>query len=142
MVDIWNVPESMVSADVVTARAAEALQYAFVLLQQKQTGRLFIRKNLLIDMGISKDTLRAYVSPVLDDNYKMVAGPTKISVFHGIMHELGVRPSQVYEAAETSRSYGELIRKISRIVLGDAQAVSAENDVSLVYETSSLGPSR
>ncbi len=128
MVDLWNVPDALYSPDVVTARVAEALQYAFVLLQQPRTGRGFARKNLIRDLDINKDTLKLYVSPVLDDNYRLVSGPTKIAVFHGIMHELGVRPSQLYEAAETSQSYREFIQRITRIVLGEATHPGAAND--------------
>ncbi len=132
MVDLWNVPEAFYTADVITARVAEALQYAFVLLQQPRAGRVFVRKNLIRDLGINKDTLKIYITPVLDENYKLVSGPTKIAVFHGIMHELGVRPSQLYEAAETSNSYREFIQKVTRIVLGDVvQAVSANDGETL-----------
>ena len=129
MVDLWNVPEALYSADVITARVAEALQYAFVLIKQTRKGKGFARKNLIRDLAISKDTLKVYISPVLDENYRLVSGPTKIAVFHGIMHELGVRPSQLYEAAETSRNDEEFIQKVTRIVLGDvAESLSANEN--------------
>jgi hypothetical protein len=128
MVDLWNVPEALYSADVITARVAEALQYAFVLLQKTRKGKGFARKNLIRDLAINKDTLKLYISPVLDENYRLVSGPTKIAVFHGIMHELGVRPSQLYEAAETSRNDEEFIQKVTRIVLGDGAEPMSTNE--------------
>ncbi|WP_040308401.1 hypothetical protein [Asticcacaulis biprosthecium] len=128
MVDLWNVPEALYTADIITARVAEALQYAFMLLKQKRTGRAFVRKNLIRDLGINKDTLKIYITPVLDENYRLVSGPTKIELFHNIMLELGVKPWQLYEAAETSNSYREFIEKVSRIVLGDEAKVASAND--------------
>ena len=128
MVDLWNVPEALYTADIITARVAEALQYAFMLLQQKRSGRALVRKNLIRDLGINKDTLKIYITPVLDENYRLVSGPTKIELFHNIMLELGVKPWQLYEAAETSNSYREFIEKVSRIVLGDGAQVASAND--------------
>jgi hypothetical protein len=131
MVDLWNVPEALYTADVITARVAEALQYAFALLQQPRAGRTFVRKNLIRDLGINKDTLKIYITPVMDENYRLISGPTKIELFHNIMLELGVKPWQLYEAAETSRCYREFIQKVTRIVLGDvAHAVSANDEES------------
>lgn len=128
MVDLWNVPEGLYSADVITARVAEALQYAFVLLQQHRAGRVFIRKNFIRDLGINKDTFKIYTTPIMNENYKLVSGPTKIELFHNIMLELGVKPWQLYEAAETSNSYREFIQKVTRIVLGDVVHVVSAND--------------
>lgn len=128
MVDLWNVPEALFTADVITARVAEALQYAFVLLQQPRAGRVFVRKNLIRDLGINKDTLKIYITPVMDENFKLVSGPTKIELFHNIMLELGVKPWQLYEAAETSNSYREFIQKVTKIVLGDVACAVSAND--------------
>jgi hypothetical protein len=129
MTDLWNIPQASISSDIITARVAEALRYSFSLLEQMQSARSFARKNILSDMSISKDTLRIYTSPVIDQNYRLISGPTKIAVFHGIMEGLGVRPSQFYEAAETSLSYCEFIRRISQIVLAaNALQNASSND--------------
>ncbi len=136
MVDLWNVPEGLYSADVITARVAEALQYAFVLLQQHRAGRVFIRKNFIRDLGINKDTFKIYTTPIMDENYKLVSGPTKIELFHNIMLELGVKPWQLYEAAETSNGYEDFIQRVTRIVLaGVVQVVSANDSERLPSPT-------
>ena len=128
MVDLWNVPEGLYSADVITARVAEALQYAVSLLQQHRAGKVFIRKNFIRDLGINKDTFKIYTTPIMNENYQLVSGPTKIELFHNIMLELGVSPWQLYEAAETSNSYEDFLQKVTRIVLeGVARAVAAND---------------
>jgi hypothetical protein len=122
MIDLWNVPPSANMTDVITARVADGVRHAFDLLRYTDGPNSAMRKNIVRDLKINRDTLAVYLRPVLDDRYRIISGPTKISVFHSIMARTGVRPSQYYEAAETARSQGEFLRRVNVLVLGDLPA--------------------
>jgi hypothetical protein len=117
MVDLWNIPDGTCMTDVITARVAHALRYGFTIGYHNGAQRELARKNIAQAAGINKDTLQTYISPVLDDRYRIVSGPTKLSVFHSIILQMGVRPSQLYDAAENSETLNEFLHRIGVIFL-------------------------
>lgn len=121
MIDLWDIPDGILMADVITARVAHGLRYAFAIGYHTGAQRELARKNVAQSAGVNKDTLHTYITPVLDDHYRIVSGPTKLSVFHTIILQMGARPSQLYEAAECSEDLNEFLRRIASIFLINAR---------------------
>lgn len=139
MIDLWDIPDGIFLADVITARVAHGLRYAFAIGYHTGAQRELARKNVAQSAGVNKDTLHTYITPVLDDRYRIVSGPTKLSVFHTIILQMGARPSQLYEAAETSENLNEFLHRIAIIFLINSRRASGSS-VSLPdrVETSTL----
>jgi len=121
MVDLWDVPDGTFMADVITARVAHGLRYAFSIGYHTGAQRELARKNVAAAAGVNKDTLHTYITPVLDDQYRIITGPTKLSVFHSIILQMGAKPSQLYDAAESSENLSEFLRRIATIFLMSAR---------------------
>ena len=117
MIDLWDIPDGIFLADVITARVAHGLRYAFAIGYHTGAQRELARKNVAQSAGVNKDTLHTYITPVLDDHYRIISGPTKLSVFHTIILQMGARPSQLYDAAETSADLNEFLHRITIIFL-------------------------
>lgn len=130
MIDLWNVPADASMTDVITARVADGIRYAFALLRYADGRHSTLRKNIVQDLGINRDTLNIYLTPVLDTEYRIVSGPTKIAVFHGIMARTGVAPSKFYEAAETSGSESEFLQRVNSLVLESRPIVRSQNNAA------------
>lgn len=117
MIDLWDIPDGIFMADIITARVAHGLRYAFAIGYHTGAQRDLARKNVAQAAGVNKDTLHTYITPVLDDQYRIVTGPTKLAVFHSIILQMGARPSQLYDAAENSENLNEFLRRIAMIFL-------------------------
>ena len=117
MQDLWNVPDNISHTDILTARVAAGIRYTFALMKYSNGQNDALRKNVVHDLGINKDTLQVYLSPILDKQFRIVSGPTKLTIFHGILHRMGLRLSHFYAAAEDCVSKEEFIQRINLIVL-------------------------
>ncbi len=127
MIDLWDIPDGIFMADIITARVAHGLRYAFAIGYHTGAQRELARKNVAQSAGVNKDTLHTYITPVLDDHYRIVSGPTKLSVFHTIILQMGARPSQLYDAAETSENLNDFLRRIAMIFLINSRPASANS---------------
>lgn len=117
MQDLWNIPDSIPVTDIITARVSAGIRYAFALMKYSSGQSDALRKNVVQDLGINKDTLQVYLTPILNHEFRIISGPTKISILHGIIHRMGLRVSHFYEAAETCSSKEEFIQRINLVVL-------------------------
>lgn len=117
MTDLWNVPTNAHLPDVLTARVAEGMRYGFTIRYRISSQRELARKQLAHALGIDRGTLRRYLEPVLDEQCRILSGPTKVSLLHDMILKMGVRPSQLYGAAETSNSLNEYLGEVTRIFL-------------------------
>ncbi|MBP2159070.1 MULTISPECIES: hypothetical protein [Asticcacaulis] len=125
MIDLWDIPDGIFMADIITARVAHGLRYAFAIGYHSGAQRELARKNVAQAAGVNKDTLHTYITPVLDDRYRIVTGPTKLAVFHSIIMQMGARPSQLYDAAENSEDLNEFLRRIAMIFLISSRPASS-----------------
>jgi len=119
MQDLWNIPDNVPRTDILTARVAAGIRYALALMRYWNGQSDGLRKDIIHSLGINKDTLQVYLTPILDHRHRIVSGPTKMAIFHGIVHHLGLRVSQFYAAAEDSVSKEDFIQRINLIVLND-----------------------